>query len=133
MTANATLVKERGISEGNVALINSIHDQLDYLIENADCSEDRSWTHTLVQKAEFTLQELWGFLQESRYHTWCARLQKRFREVDYLGAVYRCKETGLSRTVMRDDLQRPYLFGVGKGFIDFGDVVRTVGPIERVQ
>lgn len=135
MAANPQLVKEMGVSESNVLLINSIHEQLEYLIENADCSEDRSWTHTLVEQAEFELQRLWGFTQDSMYHTWCTRLHNRFREVDYLGAVYRCKETGFERTVTDGDLvaSSHALFGVGKGFIDFGGVVRIVGNLERIN
>jgi len=133
MAANPQLVKEMGVSESNVLLINSLHEQLEYLIENADCSEDRSWTHTLVERAEFELQRLWGFTQDSWYHTWCKRLSDRFREVDYLGAVYRCRDTDKTRTIDGCALHSGGLIGVGNGFIDFGVVVRIVGNLERIN
>jgi hypothetical protein len=132
MAANPQLVKEMGVSESNVLLINSIHEQLEYLIENADCSEDRYNTLALVRQAEFELQRLWGFSQDSMYHTWCTRLHNRFREVDYLGAVYRCNDSHETRTINRQELNSGVLVGVGKGFIDFGGVVRIVGNLERV-
>jgi hypothetical protein len=133
MAANPELVKEMGVSADKALIIDSLHEQLDYIIDNADCSEDRSQTSTLVTDAEYKLQELWGFTRNSLYHTWGKRLQRRFREIDYLDAVYRCKETGARTVISSQALHSGLSVRVGLGFIDFGSVVRLVGPIERVK
>lgn len=138
MAANPALVKERGISDDAVRKINMFHQELEDCLYETDeylREVDRGRMFDHFRDIEFTLQRLWGFPEDSRYHTWVPRLRNRFREVDYLGVVYRCKETGFEREVTSGDLiaTSHALFGVGKGFIDFGDVVRIVGPIERVK
>jgi hypothetical protein len=133
MVANLKLAAERGISEKDVDLINVIHEQLEDMIENAQPDDDRSRQLGIVRVLEFSLQKLWGFTQDSRYHTWYLRLQKRYMELDYVGVTYRCRATLQEVTVTPEALGSGKLLGVGQGFIDFGSVVRLVGPIERVK
>lgn len=137
MSANLELAKQRGISDEHVRRINVIHQELEDCLNEPDDylrEIDRGQMTNHFKQLEYTLQRIWGFSEDSMYHTWGTRLCKRFREVDYLGAVYRCNETGFERTVTTGDLvaSSHALFGVGKGFIDFGGVVRIVGNLERI-
>lgn len=136
MTANPDLVRQMGVSDENVRRINFIHNVLETLLnEDEDYLKkvDRSDMFKHIRDLEFALQRLWGFSQDSRYHTWRERMRKRLREVDYLGRTWRCTITGEERMVLSSDLDIGKLFGVGKGFVDFGDgYTRVVGPLEVV-
>ena len=138
MAANPELVKQMGVSDENVRRINVIHDELEAYLNETDeylMEIDRSRLFKHISDLEFTLQRLWGFTEDRRYHTWRDRMRKRLREVDYLGRTWRCTITGTERTVTDHDINenRYSLFGVGKGFVDFGDgYTRVVGPLEVV-
>lgn len=135
MAVNMKLAEQQGLCNGAIMLIDTLHEHLENVISNTTFDHDESLVRLHVKDIEYKLQELWGFSQESRYHTWAHKLSKRLRELQYLGAVYRCKETGFEREVASGDLvaSSHALFGVGNGFIDFGGVVRIVGNLERVK
>jgi hypothetical protein len=133
MAANMELAKQRGLSDETIEKINHIHDYLERTIDQLTLDSDLYAFADAVGEYEFELQELWGFSKDSRYHTWTPRVYKRRRELQYLGAVYRCQETGKSRMVTEQDLTDGSLFGVGNGFIDFGGVVRVVGKLEMIN
>lgn len=133
MAANRELAKQRGLSEDTISHIDFIHDKLDFLLENAKYIEDRDEAVETFREAEYALQELWNFSKDSRYHTWTNHLREEFREDDYLGAVYRCNDSHETRTINAQELHGGVLVGVGKGFIDFGGVVRIVGNLERIK
>lgn len=133
MAANRDLAKQRGLSEDTISHIDFIHDKLDFLLENAKYIEDQDEAVETFREAEYALQKLWGFSADSRYHTWTHMFLGAFREVDYLGAVYRCKDSGETRTIDSQALHGSHLVGVGNGFINFGSVVRIVGNLERVK
>lgn len=137
MAANPELVEQMCVSDENVRRINFIHNVLNALLSEDDdylTKVDRSDMFKHISDLEFTLQRLWGFSEDRRYHTWRERMRKRLREVDYLGRTWRCSITGEERTVRSADLDTGKLFGVGKGFVDFGDgYTRVVGPLEVVK
>lgn len=137
MAANPELVKQMGVSDENVRRINVIHDELDACLNETDeylTEIDRVQLLKHISDLEFSLQRIWGFTEDRRYHTWRERMRKRLREVDHLGKTWRCTITGTKRTVCNDDLDSGRLFGVGKGFVDFGDAyIRVVGPLEVVK
>lgn len=132
MSVNLELAKEKNLSEDSIENINFIHNALSYLIDNAENIDNPDSAFELFTEAEYTLQRLWGFSEDHLYHTWTRRLHKRYREIEYLGAVYRCNDSHETRTIDSHDLQSGVLVNVGSGFIDFGGVVRIVGPLERV-
>lgn len=137
MAANPILVKSRGISDDDVVMINTLHAHLEMFIDETKAGDDYEARLAHVRSIEFQLQDLWGFTRDSAYHTWVNKLSDRFRELKYVGRTYRCKETGLERTVEYTDLKIAsygYLFVVGKGFIDFGGYnVRVCGDLEIVS
>lgn len=133
MAVNLELVKQLGIDEDTVGVIEAIHNDLEFRLYKMTLEEDMCELVDHFRKQEFRLQALWGFPQDHRYHTWVKRLHKRTRELAYVGAVYRCKVSGESRTIDKEALESGILFGVGHGFIDFGGVVRIVGNLERVK
>lgn len=137
MTANIELIKSLGISEYNHNRINLIHRQLTDMIEMSPNipTLDRGYLYERCRDLEYDLQRLWGFTEDSRYHTWCDRLTRRLREHDYTGVTFQCAVTGTKRTVELIDitLNEYVLFSVGKGFVDFGGYnVRLVG-VEQVK
>ena len=132
MAVNMELAKARGLSEETIKKIDTLHEYLEEFINEVNLDHDYEACVGLVRNVEFQLQELWGFTRDNRYHTWVVRLHNHVRELQYLGVVYRCKETGESRTIGRDELSGSVLVSIGNGFIDFGGVVRLVGNLERV-
>ena len=133
MAANMELAKQKGLSDEAVMKIDTLHDHLDCIIDNISLDHDEQEVADHVRKIEFELQALWGFNQDARYHTWVKRVYRRFRQLQYLGAVYRCNDSHQTRTIDNKELDGGVLVSVGNGFIDFGGVVRIVGNLERVK
>lgn len=134
MVVNEALARERNISKEDQDLISEIHDHLEYYVTNAyKWPEARQILVDHFRAIEYLLQDLWGFDRDPDLHTWKYKLYERFREIEYVGNVYRCTETGETRKVTLNDVNSKVLFSVGNGFIDFGSYhVRFVGPIEIV-
>ena len=132
MAVNMELAVKQGLSDTDVMLIDSIHTHLDLVINNISLEHDEQLVREHVRTMEFQLQELWGFNQDARYHTWVKRVSRRFRELLYVGAVYRCKTTGETLTITAQELDAYKLVIIGNGFIDFGGVVRLIN-LERVK
>jgi hypothetical protein len=132
MAVNMELAKALELSEETIKKIDTLHDYLEEFINEVTLDHDYEGCIGVVRNVEFQLQELWGFTRDSRYHTWVVKLHNHVRELQYLGAVYRCKETSEARTIGSEELFGSVLVSVGNGFIDFGGVVRLVGNLERV-
>jgi hypothetical protein len=122
------LAKAKGLTNTEIMLIDSMHEHLNCVINNISLEHDEA----LVRQHVFQLQELWGFSQDARYHQWVKRVSRRFRELLYVGAVYRCKTTGETLTITAQELDAYKLVIIGNGFIDFGGVVRLIN-LERVK
>lgn len=133
MTANAELVKARGISDEAVAEINELHTIIDGIVDNYSRTDDFYSTVSTVRELEFRLQALWGFNQDSRYHTHVNRVTRKHKEVNYLGVEYRCLQSGVSHIISEEDMSSNRVIPIGRGFIDFGSVVRIVGDIAKVD
>lgn len=133
MAVNMELAQARGLTNTQIMMIDTMHDHLEAVISNTTLDHDHAELSAYVHSVEFKLQELWGFSQDIRFHTWAVRLRKHIRELEYFGVVYRCKETGETRTIDSQALHGMRLVQVGNGFIDFGGVVRIVGKLERVK
>ena len=133
MAVNMELAKARGLSEETIKKIDIIHDYLEEFINEVTLDHNFENCVAIVRHWDYKLQELWGFNRDSQYHTWVKMLHNHVRELQYLGAVYRCKDSGESRTIGREELSGGVLVSVGNGFIDFGGVVRLIGKLERVS
>lgn len=125
-TANPTLLKQMGVSERNKVRIERLHAELIDCLNETDeylRETDRERMRSHFENLEYTLQGLWGFTQDSLYRTWGPRLERRYRQVDYVGKTYKCKTTGVERTITADDDIYMDRFGrnvvIGEGFIDF--------------
>ena len=121
MTANFELAKQRGISQENIEAINSLHELLERLIMSYTLEVDYQEARDLVRSAEFTLQHLWGFSEDSLYHTWYKKLNQRHMELTWIGRTFKDMDSGTQRTIReRHDIRERGTFGVGMGFVDFG-------------
>ena len=61
--------------------IDSIHDKLNTLLETYSLECDYQATQDLFTKAEYELQSLWGFEQDSSKHKWTKRLHARHQRL----------------------------------------------------
>lgn len=121
MTANLDLTKQRGISQENIEAINSLHELLERLIASYTLEVDYQEARDLVRSTEFTLQRLWGFSEDSLYHTWYKKLNQRHLELTWVGRTFKDTDSGTQRTIReRHDVRERGTFSVGTGFIDFG-------------
>lgn len=135
MTANPTLVKEHNIPEQDVLCINKIHDSLELMLSTYTLECDLSSALKLVKQAELTLQQLWGFPEDSRYHTWYKLFKRKHFLLQWVGKKYRCNDTGVVVTISEDINERDTI-AVGKGMLDLGvagGYYRQIGNIEEVQ
>lgn len=134
MSANMELAKARNISESNIDHINAIHDALEKMIECYSLECDYDSVIEMFHFAEFTLQELWGFTRDARYHTWVNRLTQQHLNLMYGGRTFWCNDSKVKRT-LTGPFHQGQLIGVGEGFIDINVAYhRKVGNItELVQ
>lgn len=136
MTANLELAKQRGISQENIEAINSLHQLLERLISSYTLEADYQEARDLVRSTEFTLQRLWGFSEDSLYHTWYKKLNQRHLELTWVGRTFRDMDSGTQRTIRdRHDVRERTIFYVGMGFIDLGvanGYHRIVGNIVEI-
>lgn len=136
MTANLELAKHRGISQENIEAINNLHELLERLISSYTLKVDYQEARDLVRSVEFTLQRLWGFSDDSLYHTWYKKLNQRHLELTWIGRTFKDMDSGTQRTIReRHDIRERTIFYVGMGFIDFGvagGYHRIVGNIVEI-
>lgn len=129
---NMELAKARNISEENIERINAIHDALEKMIECYSLECDYSHAHQMITNAEFALQELWGFTQDARYHTWVNKLTQQHLKLMYDGRSFWCNDNKTKRT-LNAPFYQGQLIGVGNGFIDIGVAYhRIVGNISEI-
>lgn len=137
MTANLELAKQRGISQENIEAINSLHELLERLISCYTLEVDYQEALDLVRSTEFTLQRLWGFSEDSLYHTWYKKLNQRHMQLTWIGRTFRDMDSGTQRTILeRHGVRERGIFGVGMGFIDFGvagGYHRIVGNLKEIE
>ena len=81
MTASLKLGLERNIPESTLLVIDSIHDKLETLLDTYSLECDYYDTQYLFTLTEYTLQSLWGFEEDFRYHTWINRLHARHQRL----------------------------------------------------
>lgn len=121
MTINLELAKQRGISQKNIEAIKSLHELLERLIGSYTLEVDYQEARDLVRSTEFMLQRLWGFSEDSLYHTWYKKLNQRHMELTWVGRTFKDMDSGTQRTIQeRHDIRERGTFGVGMGLIDFG-------------
>lgn len=136
MSANLELAKQRGISQENIEAINNLHELLERLISSYTLEIPYEEARDIVRSAEFTLQRLWGFSEDSLYHTWYKKLNQRHLELTWIGRTFKDMDSGTQRTIRdRHDVRECTIFYVGMGFIDFGvanGYHRIVGNIVEI-
>ena len=81
MTASRALGLERNIPEWTLLVIDSIHDKLEILLDTYSLECDYQATQELFIQAEYQLQSLWEFEQDSTRHTWIKRLHARHQRL----------------------------------------------------
>lgn len=132
MTINRKLAEECGLDEHEILEIEALHEKLDTLIAvwiKEPYSEDRAEE---IHSIEDSLQALWGFPIDRRYHTWVRLYEFRCQ---WAGKKYRCQETGEEFTIP-DNVKPCDFFSFGKCFVDVGRLncySRMGGPIMSVN
>lgn len=132
MTANRDLARLRGISEETCQYIDEVHRGLNNLLA---LWAGESWEeprHKLIESTEFMLQELWGFEQDSAYHTWTKRYKFK---TEWAGRVFRCTTTGECFTIPASVEERDF-YQIGEGGVDVGRLnfySRFIGNIEEIE
>ena len=81
MTASRKLGLEHNIPESTLLVIDNIHEKLEILLDTYSLECDCHDTQGLFRQAEYTLQALYGFEQDSNRHTWIKRLHARHQRL----------------------------------------------------
>lgn len=117
MTANRVLATQRGVSEEVCKKIDQLHEDIDTYIARA-IKENISecLVEVYLKDMEFLLQELWGFPEDDRYHTYFKKYQ--FKK-EWCDMVFRCNTTGQEFTVPFD-VNECAFFQWGEAFVDVG-------------
>lgn len=138
MAVNMVLANRLGISQENIEKINAIHEDITALVDSYEIESQEIYTSTRQQitRFEFMLQELWGFSQDSRYHTHVQRLADKHLQLEWVGRAFQCVKTRKVKTIEKEDVSERGTWGVGECFIDFGRAngySRIVGELEEIK
>ncbi len=117
---NMELAKQRGISQENIQAINTLHTLLERLIQSYTLDVPYQEARDLVRSAEFTLQRLWQFSVDERYHTWYKRLEYRYLELKYAGKTFKCTATGHTKTIEECQCFPKSFIVIGDSALDMG-------------
>lgn len=120
MTCNLELAKARKISQENIEAIDYLHNLLERLISSYTLEIPYEEARDLVRSVEFTLQKLWQFSPDERYHTWYKQLEYRYLELKYSGKTFKCTETGEIATIDESVCYPRSFCVVGKSALDMG-------------
>ncbi len=120
MTCNRQLAAQRNISQENIEAIDALHDLLEKLITSYTLEIPYEEARDLVRSVEFTLQKLWGFSIDERYHTWYKQLEYRYLEFKYAGKTFKCTETGEIVTIDKSVCYPRSFCVIGKSALDMG-------------
>lgn len=113
---NMQLAKTRGLSDEAIEQIEYLHGRLElYLVYGCLCGYDEDLYATIEEK-EYLLQRLWGFPQDSGYHTWKHRYKFKSQ---WAGRTFRCNTTGEELTIPNSVEERDF-YSFGKAFVDVG-------------
>lgn len=131
MTANLELAKERGLSEEEIVEVNKLHNHLEALI---DYSISKSWSKEIedaIHEMENSLQRLWKFPEDKRFHTWAPRYAFL---CTWFGRTFKCLDTGETITLGKDIRPKQFI-SFGKCAIDLGVLngySRKIGNIQEI-
>lgn len=135
MSANRDLAKARNISQENIEAIDALHEMLEKLIDSYTLEIPYEEARDLVRSVEFTLQKLWNFSIDERYHTWYKRLEYRYLELKYAGKTFKCTETGEIVTIDESVCYPRSFCVIGKSALDMGvpgGYSRIIGSLEEI-
>jgi len=111
---NRELAERMGLSEDDIDLIRSIRNEILLTIkEGKTFNQDE---YDFIERAEFLLQELWGFPKDASKHTWKNRYKFKCQ---WAGRKFQCTETAEVFTIP-DTVEETDFYPVGKGYIDVG-------------
>ena len=136
MTCNRDLAKARNISQENIEAIDALHELLERLIASYTLEIPYEEARDLVRSVEFTLQNLWDFPLDERYHTWYERLEYRYLELKYAGKTFKCTKTGLTKTIEECQCFPKSFIAIGDSAIDMGvqgAYSRIIGNLEEIS
>lgn len=132
MVINMELAEERGLSKETITLIGDCQNQLTDIIEKRVGQGFSKEIYNYIEQREYELQALWGFSQDSSYHTW----KKRYEfKCQWANRTFRCKDTGVEFTIP-ECVEEGAFFIIGQGFLDVGrlnDYSRRGGNLEEVK
>lgn len=131
MTANPALIAQRGISKVNEKLITEGHDTIHDIFDKRLGIPFSQAIFDRITEVELELQKLWGFPQDTRFHTH-APLYKFI--TTWAGRTFKCNQTGVEMTLGVDLHYRQYI-PIGNCAIDLGmpnSYHRMIGDISEI-
>lgn len=128
---NMELARRKGLDQYEIDTIQAIHVRVDRLMETARLGNFNQKTYNWIEKLEFSLQALWGFDINERYHThkhhykWACR---------WIGSKWKCLDTG-QELVISKDIQYNNYIRIGEGAIDLGNIYyhRVIGNVVEIK
>lgn len=134
MTACRKLGAQRGVSEAILQEIDTLHILIDNLMLSA-IKENVPAEHIkdILTEADFMLQNLWGFPQDKKFHTYYKNYQFKSQ---WCGRKFQCKMSGEVFEIPFDVKER-YFYEVSEfAAIDVGvlnEYHRFIGEIGEVK
>ena len=113
---NMQLAKDRGLSDEDIEHIEYLHWVLELCLERGCLQGYDEYVYEAVEQFEYMLQDLWGFPQDSGYHTWKHRYKFKSQ---WAGRTFQCNTTGEEFTIPNSVGERDF-YSFGKAFVDVG-------------
>ena len=117
MAINRHLARAKGLSEETIKKIETAQNIADSFFNLIKYLDYNPRNEKQLSKLEGDLQRLWGWEEDESK-------QKRLKEYRFIqrwkGRTFRCKKTGVLRTLKVEDCYEKNFIAVGAGFIDLG-------------
>ena len=113
---NMQLAKARGLSDEEIKQIEHLQRRLELYLEHGCIHGYYESLYYAIEEEEYLLQRLWGFPQDSDYHTWKHRYKFKSQ---WAGRTFRCNTTGEEFTIPNSVEERDF-YSFGEAFVDVG-------------
>lgn len=114
---NMELARRKGLDQYEIDTIEAIHVRVDRLMETARLGNFNQTTYNWIENLEYSLQDLWGFEQNEKFHTHKHRYKWACR---WIGSKWKCLDTG-EELVIGEDIEYGDYIRVGNGAVDLGN------------
>lgn len=113
---NMQLAKAQRLSDEEIEQIEHLQGRLGLHLEHGCLHGYDEDLYATIEEKEYLLQTLWGFPEDSDYHTWKHRYKFKSQ---WAGRTFRCNTTG-EEFIIPNSVEERDFYSFGEAFVDVG-------------